>query len=144
MKRLRFTTLSLAALLLAALTCSVCSCSTVSADTTKYAGAQHPPTQPANVQILRFQPTQPCQQLGEIVLNAPSINSQSDEEIQTKLREEGAKLGADAVVVVDAGIQPEGEAVGAGWYTTYEPVYGEKVVAKAIKYESLSVTGRTQ
>ena len=53
-----------------------------------------------------------------------------------------AKLGADAVIVVDARIQREGEIFDPYSWTPYEPAYGEKVVAKAIKFESLPATGR--
>jgi len=131
-------------LLLAALTFGVCSCSSISTHTTPYAGApQQPPTQPANVRILRFEPTQPYQQLGEIVLNVPDT-SQPHENVEDKLKQEAANLGADAVIVVDARIQQEGEDFDPNSFFNYEGVYGERVVAKAIKYQSLPVTGRTQ
>jgi hypothetical protein len=143
-KRFRFTTLWLTGLLLAALTFGVCSCSSIDTQTTKYAGApQPPPTQPATVRILRFEPAQPYQQLGEIVLNIPDT-SQPHENVEDKLKQEAAKLGADAVVVVDARIQQEGQDFDPNSFYNYEAVMGEKVVAKAIKYEALPVTGRTQ
>jgi hypothetical protein len=141
-KRFRLTTLWLTGLLLAALTFGVCSCSSISAHTTQYAGvSQQPPTQPTTVRILRFEPTQPYQQLGEIVLNIPDT-SEPHENVEAKLKEEAAKLGADAVVVVDARIQQEGMDFDPNSFFNYEAVMGEKVVAKAIKYEALPVTGR--
>jgi hypothetical protein len=131
-------------LMLVALACAVSSCSTISAHTTKYAGVPpQPPTQPSAVRILRFQPTQPSQQLGEIVLNVTSDNPQVNQQMEDKLREEAAKLGADAVVVVDARVQQEGATIGAG-ENYFETVYGQKLVAKAIKYGTLTPTGRVQ
>jgi len=148
MKRLRFITLGVTGLSLAALTCSVCSCSSISsisADTTQYAGAPtQPPTQPANVRILRFEPTRPSQQLGEIVLIIPPDTVQSAQEIEDKLRQEAANLGADAVFVVDDHMQPFGAAVDYEWPLVFENNKAEKIVAKAIKFETLPVTGRTQ
>jgi len=144
MKRFKLTTLWFMGFLLAVLTGSVCSCSSVNAHTTQYAGAPSlPPTQAANVRILRFEPAQPSLQLGEIVVNTTPSTVQPTGEVEDKLREEAAKLGADAVVVVDARIQQEGEA-----YDPYssdaplETVYGERVIAKAIKFETLPATGR--
>jgi ABC-type glycerol-3-phosphate transport system substrate-binding protein len=145
MKRFSITTLCVTGFLLAALVCSVCSCSSTgtTARITQYAGTSpQPPTQPANVRILRFEPTQPSQQLGEIVVNIPPNTPQSSAEVNNMLREEAAKIGADAVVVVDDRIQVEGETVSVGWFTNYEPVTGERVVAKAFKYQTLSATGR--
>jgi hypothetical protein len=125
---------------------AVCSCSTVSpvsAHTTQYAGApQQGPTQPANVKVLRYPPAEPSRQLGEIVLLVPTDSQQTSEQVEAKLREEAGKLGADAVIVVDDRIQPEGAAFPAGWYFTAETVADEKIVAKAIKYQPLTPTGR--
>jgi hypothetical protein len=97
-------------LVLLGLACAVCSCSSVTAQTTKYSSVPpQPPTQAAAVRILRFQPTQPCQPLGEIVVNTPSDTPQATQQVADKLKEEAAKLGADAVVVVDARLQQEGK-----------------------------------
>jgi hypothetical protein len=145
-----YTWVQLSVLLL--LPCAVCSCSSISgqttqisAHTTPYAsGPPQPPTQPAAVRILRFGTTQPNQQLGEIVLIIPTGTPEPKQQVEDKLRDEAAKLGADAVVVVDDRIQSEGAAIDYNWYMTYPALNGEKVVAKAIKFEPLTPTGRTQ
>jgi hypothetical protein len=93
---------------------------------------------------LRFQPTQPSQQLGEIVLVIPPDTLKSTLQVEDKLREEAAKLGADAVFVVDDHLQPYGAAVKYEWPLVFENDKAEKLVAKAIKFETLPVTGRTQ
>jgi hypothetical protein len=135
-------------LLLTALACAVCSCSSFSpssAHTTQYAGVpQQPPIQPANVKVLRYLPAEPSQQLGEIVLLVPTDSQQTSEQVEAKLREEAGKLGADAVVVVDDRIQPDGAAFPPGWYFTGEIITDEKIVGKAIKYQPLTPTGRAQ
>jgi hypothetical protein len=152
MKWFGFTTLWLTAVLLAALVCGVCSCSSfsgqtalISAHTTQYAGAPtRPPTQPASVRVLRFEPTQPSQQLGEIVLIIPPDAIESTEQVDDKLRQEAAKLGADAVIVVDDHRQPNGGDFKYDWHFVADYDSAEKVVAKALKYETLPVTGRTE
>jgi hypothetical protein len=132
-------------LLLVALACAACSCSCIDTHTKQYAGApQQPPTQPANVRILRFEPTQPTQQLGEIVLIIPPDFPQSKEQVDDRLRQEAAKLGADAVVVVDDHMQPYGADFKYEWHLVADYDNAEKLVAKALKYETLPVTGRTQ
>jgi hypothetical protein len=147
MKWFRFTTLWLTGVLLAALVCGVCSCSSfsgqtaqISAHTTPYVGA--PPTQPANVRVLRFEPTQPSQNIGEIVLIIPPDGIQSKEQVDDKLMEEAAKLGADAVVVVDDHLQPYGADFKYEWHFVADYDQSEKLVAKAIKLGTLPVTGR--
>jgi hypothetical protein len=142
MKQFRFSASLLTGLFLAALTGSVCSCSSTNTHKKQYASA--PPTQPANVHVLRYEPTQSTQQVGEIVLQIPPYPAQSPEDVEAKLREEGARLGADAVIVVDDRIQPEGVTLEKGWFTAFDGVTAEKIVAKAIKYETLPITGRTQ
>lgn len=133
-------------LLLTALACTVCSCSStspISAHTTQYAGAPpQRPTQPANVRVLRFEPTQPNQNIGEIVLLVPRDAALSREQVNDKLRQEAAKLGADAVFVVDDHFQPNGAEFKPEWHLIAENKQTEKVVAKAMKLETLPVTGR--
>ena len=152
MKWFRFTTLWLTGFLLAGLVCGVCSCSSISgqtaqisAHTTQYAGAPpQPPTQPASVRVLRFEPTQPSQNIGEIVLIIPPDTMQSKEQVDDKLRQEAAKLGADAVIVVDDHFQPYGADFKYEWHLVADYDPSEKLVAKAIKLGNLPVTGREQ
>lgn len=150
MKWFRFTTLWLTGVLLSALVCGVCSCSSISgqtayisAHTTPYASVPpQAPTQPANVRVLRFEPTQPSQNVGEIVLLIPRDAPQSTEAVNDKLRQEAAKLGADAVIVVDDHFQQNGAEFKAEWHLVAENEQTEKLVAKALKLGTLPVTGR--
>jgi hypothetical protein len=113
------------------------SCATIDATATPYVGAPHPPpTNPANVQILRTEPTRPHVRLGEIVLEATTDPAPPIEKVEAKLREEGAKLGADAVVVVLDRIQAIGGYVSGPWWgRTVETETGSKLIGVAIKYQ---------
>jgi hypothetical protein len=64
----------LRSLLLGVLTCWLVACASLDTTTTPYAGAPpYPPGDPASVQILRTQPTQPHDRLGEIIVDTPWV-----------------------------------------------------------------------
>ena len=85
--------------------------------------------------ILRTQPTQPHDRLGEIVVDTATHSATLGKDVEQKLRQEAAKLGADAVVVVDDRLQPVGTyAMGGYWDQRVEMVTGHKVVGVATKY----------
>ena len=74
-------------------------CSTVSIQSKQYLGLpQYPPTDPATVQILRQPPVAPHVKLGEI--SAEPQGSPTVQEIQQKIQQAGASMGANAVVIV--------------------------------------------
>jgi len=136
---------------------ALASCATVSATTTPDAAAPHrQPSDPAAVEILRQEPTRPHQRLGEIVVDASSDPSPSITKIEDKLRTEGGKIGADAVVVVTDKVQPDapkaqpvaiyepvevkllacsGPWWGPWWGRSLDTVSGRRLVAVAIKYQ---------
>jgi len=111
-------------------------CSSVSADTKRYVGApQPPPTDPLRVEILRRVPKRPHERIGEVVLTpsgAPHVD-----EIEKRLREETAKLGGDAAVLVYDRTKRMGTFVtGDWWVVRASPLYERVIVAVAIKYRS--------
>ena len=56
--------------------------------------------------------------------------------IEKAMREEAAKLGGDAAVLVYDRTQRMGMVVTGGWWVQYaRPVYGRVIVAVAIKYK---------
>jgi hypothetical protein len=121
---------------LGALTCWLVACANLEATTTPYASAPHyPPSDPASVQILRTQPTQSHDRPGEIVVDTSIHSATLGNDIEQKLRQEAAKLGTDAVVVVYDRLQPMGTYV-MGWYwdQSVETVTERDIVAVAIKY----------
>ena len=60
------------------------------------------------------------------------------EAVEARLRNEAAKIGADAVVVVHDRIQRVGTVVSGGYgYRTVFPVTGHRLVGVAIKYTPL-------
>src|SRR5688500_4025109 len=110
--------------LLGTLTCWLAACASLHATTTPYTDASHyPPVNPASVHIVRTQPTQLHDRLGEIVVDAPTHSVTPSHDIEQKLRQEAAKLGADAVVVVYDRLQPMGTyAMGGYWDQRVETV----------------------
>jgi len=121
---------SLAALLAGA------GCNTVSTTSTQYVGGpKFPPSDPAQVQILRTMPTRPHVQLGEIRAE-PYSTSTDVAKIETALRQKAAKLGADAAVIVVDRVQVTGAMVVGGFLNrSVETIQGRVIVAVAIKYQ---------
>ncbi len=111
------------------------SCATVDANRIAYVGAERfPPSNPDTVKILREEPTQPNERLGEIIVDASVEPSPPIEEVEEKLREEAGKLGADAVVIVYDGIEPVA-FINPWWGGTARAIDGRKLVGVAIKYQ---------
>jgi hypothetical protein len=128
-RAIRFTTLALVAGALAA-------CASVDVQTTEYVGApRYQPTEPNSVQILRTEPTAPHDRLGEIVVDASTDPAPPVTEIERKMVEAAAKMGANAVVVVLDRVQPVAAYVtGPWWGRSIESVSGRKVIGVAIRF----------
>ena len=126
--------LALLLVLTAAAALLLTGCSTVSADSTRYIGAlQFPPSDPSRVEILRREPKRPHERIGEIVLR-PS-GDPDVAEIEKKLREETARLGGDAAVLVYDKTRRMGTVVTGNWWVRYRtPIYGRVIIAVAIKF----------
>jgi hypothetical protein len=135
------------------LACVVCSCSTIGTHTEEYAAvAPQPPTSPDHVKILRTQPAGPYKELGAIVVDGSTEPIPSPEKFEEALKQQAADLGADAAVVVSDRVQPDGLVgdlppseyyrVGEYWTRSVETDSGRQIVAVAIKYGSLPMTGR--
>lgn len=112
-------------------------CATVDAQTTAYVGVEHPaPTVASQVQVLRVEPTRPNVRLGEILIDASIDPAPPITEVEQKLREQAATLGADAVVVVYDHIQPVAAYVtGPLWSRDIETIQGRKLKGIAIRYQ---------
>ncbi len=111
-------------------------CQTVATMHTQEIGVpRYPPSDPAQVQILRAEPTRPHVRLGEVRAE-PSAQDVDAAKIEAALREEAAKLGADAVVVVYDRTQITGAVVtGPWWGASIHRIEGRVVIAVAIKYQ---------
>jgi hypothetical protein len=107
----------------AALACLAAACAYVDATTTQYVGVpRFQPTDPKTVQVLRAEPIQArYERLGEILLDISVDPAPEIAEVEQKLREEGAKWGANAVFVVRDQVMPG---------------VGRKLIAVAIRYRS--------
>jgi hypothetical protein len=135
------------------LACGVCSCSTIGTRTEQYAAVPpQSPTTPNHVKILRSQPAGPYEELGAIVVDGSTEPIPPPEKFEDALKQQAADLGADAVVVVSDRVQPDGLVgdlppseyyrVGEYWTRSVETDSGRQIVAVAIKYGSLPMTGR--
>lgn len=139
----------------AALACGITACSTIGTRTTQYADLPElPPTTPNHVKILREQPPGPYQELGTIVVDGSTEPIPPPEKFEDALKQKAADLGADAIVVVGDRVQPDGLVgdlppseyyrVGDYWTRSIETRSGRQIVAVAIKYGTLPMTGRAE
>src|SRR5262245_53404360 len=110
-------------------------CQTVSTSHIQALGTPtFPPTDPAQVQILRTEPTRPHIQLGQVRAE-PSSEGMAVSKIEAALQKEAAKLGANAAVVIYDKTQVTGAMVVGGWLNrSVEPIEGRVIVAIAIRY----------
>lgn len=129
--------LSLLAAGLTATLLALSGCATVDAQTTAYVGVEHPaPTLASEVVVLRTEPLRPHIRLGEVLIDASVDPAPPITDVEQKLREESAKLGGDAVVVVYDHIQPVAAYVsGPLWSRDIETIQGRKLKGIVIKYQ---------
>jgi hypothetical protein len=93
--------------LLGALACLAASCAWVEATTVQYVGVpRYAPGKPAEVQVLPGEPAQRHDRLGEILLDISVDPAPPVADIEGRLREEGAKMGANAVYVIRDAARP--------------------------------------
>jgi hypothetical protein len=90
----------------------------------------------ATIAILQANPDRPFDKLGEVVIESSLSPAPSIEKIEARLRSEGAKLGADALVLARDQAQTVGAvAMGPWWSPTISSVEARQIVAIAIKYK---------
>jgi len=94
----------------------------------------YPPTSPATVQILRETPARPYEKLGEIHIE-PTTGFPPREKIEAELRREGARFGADAVLILYDKTAPSGKSYAGGPLGVEEPIFGHVVRAEAIRFK---------
>ncbi|MNN51443.1 hypothetical protein D3C81_1660790 [compost metagenome] len=86
--------------------------------------------------MLRTEPLRPHVRLGEILIDASVDPAPPITEVEEKLRDESAKLGGDAVVVVYDHIQAVGAYVnGPLWARDVQTIEGRKLKGIVIKYK---------
>ncbi len=123
-------TMSWLALLLLGL-CSA-GCNSVMMTSDRLVGAPvYPPSDPANIQVLREKPSQAYVALAEVFVE-PQSGTPPMDAIVAALKKRAAKYGADAVLITMDQIQSSGSMyMGGGEFDT---TYGHAVRALAIKY----------
>ena len=125
-------------LALACASLALASCTTtLESTTTPYVTApQLAPADPGAVKIVRTEPLEAHERLGEVVVDMSISRPPPITEVEARLAEESAKLGANAVVVVVDRVQPsEGYVTGTYWGRPMETVTGRKTIGVAIKYK---------
>jgi hypothetical protein len=112
-------------------------CSYVNSHTITYLGMPRPaPTDPAQIEILQAPPSRPHDRLGEVVIDASLDPAPKTEKIETRLRTEAAKLGADAVLVAQDQATTSGYwMTGPWWSATMSAVQARLIVGVALKYK---------
>jgi hypothetical protein len=113
-------------------------CSYYRSATMGYLGAPPAtPTDPAQIDILQSPPSRPHDRLGEIVVNASLDPAPDRAKIEARFRREGARLGADAVFIVQDQAQPTGWwMTGPYWSPSVSTVNTRVIVGVAIKYRA--------
>ena len=112
-------------------------CSYVRSHTITYLGTPRPaPVDPTRIEILQAPPARPHDRLGEIVIDASLSPAPKTEKIEGRLRDEAAKLGADAVLVAQDQATTSGYwMTGPWWSATMSPVQSRLIVGVALKYK---------
>jgi len=130
---MRYFTRSIASGLATAMLLIATGCNTVSTSRVQYLGGPKlAPTDPAQVQILRTEPTRPHIRLGEIRAEPYSDNVEVSK-IEDTFRKQATKLGADAAVVVYDRTQVTGAYVTGPWFgRSVQEIQGRVIVAVAI------------
>ena len=125
-----------ACLAISALALASCA-TTLESTTTPYATApQLAASDPAAVKIVRTEPLEPHDRLGEVMIDMSITYPPPIATVEAKLAEESAKLGANGVVVVVDRVQPSDNYVtGPYWGRPMEIVTGRKTIGVAIKYK---------
>ena len=128
--------LELACLALASLALASCATTLESTTTPYVSGPQLAPSDPNAVKIIRTEPLEPHERLGEVVIDMSITMPPPIEQVEAKLAEESARLGANGVVVVVDRVQPsEGYVTGTYWGRPMDSVTGRKTIGVAIKYK---------
>jgi hypothetical protein len=110
-------------------------CNTISVQTRQDIGVPtFAPTDPTTVQIMRTAPIRPHVRLGEITVEPPSVDTPVAQ-IEVKLQQAAAKIGANAVVIVVDRTQVVGASVVGGWYDRQlSPDIGRVIIGVPIHY----------
>lgn len=109
-------------------------CSHVSVHSHEYIGLpEFPATSPAGIEILHAPPARPHDRIGEVTLFPEGKPSKQD--IESKLKDAAAAMGADAVVIVSDSMRELGEYMtGPWWDGQINTEWGRVIVAVCIRY----------
>lgn len=115
---------------------TLCGCSSIDVNSKVYLGLpKYAPADPTKVAILAAEPKQANERVGEIMLSVQG--NPSREKLEDKLKHAAARLGADAVFVLQdkTHVFP---VVYAGWWSGpygVSETFSRDIVGAAIKYK---------
>jgi hypothetical protein len=118
------------------LSLTLAGCASISEHSHAYLGSPtYAQTDPASIQILPGEPSQPKERLGEIFLSVEGSPPRT--ELEQKLKQEASKLGADAVFIVSDRTHIFPVAYYGGWWgpVGVAEEYRRGILAVAIKYK---------
>jgi hypothetical protein len=125
-------------LLLVAVSAAFVGCASTNVSTIPYPNVPaFQASDPARIQVLRAEPARAHVKLAEIIVAAaePSGSPPSVQDVDDKLRTAAAKLGADAVVIVQDSIQPGLPVATGTWWGRIPGTHDARaVIGVAIKY----------
>jgi len=103
-----------------------------------YLGTPRPaPTDAARIEIIHAPPTRPHDRLGEIVVDASLSPPPDVQRIEARFRREAAKMGADAVFIVQDQARTTGWWMGGPWWSpSMSSIESRIIVGVAIKYQA--------
>ena len=112
-------------------------CSYYDSHTIAYVGAPRPaPTTPAQIELIHAPPTRAHERLGEIVVDTSLEPPPSIQKVEARFRREAAKLGADAVFIVQDQAQTTGWwTTGPWWSPSVSSLRSRVIVGVALKYQ---------
>lgn len=115
----------------------VTGCSYYHSRTITYLGAPRPaPTDASRIEIIHSPPNRPHDRLGEIVVDASLSPPPDVRKVEDRFRREAAKLGADAVFIVQDQAQTTGWWIGGPWWSpSVSTLEARVIVGVAIKYK---------
>jgi len=106
----------------ALLACALVSCAYVEASRVNYVGVpRYPAVKPEQVQVLPREPAQRHERLGEVLPDTPVDPAPPVEDIEARLREEAAQMGANAIYVIRDVARPGESRKLVGIAIRYQP-----------------------
>jgi hypothetical protein len=115
--------------------CALAGCAVLTESTSRYSDAPVLAPTPGWVKVMRVEPDRKYDAIGEVVLETTMNPAVGSDQLDDKLRERGAALGADAVIITYDRILPQDPtATNVSASRRRDPDWKRRVVGVAVKY----------